>query len=86
MGHVHTPCYIHLSETKTYLVVNGTASSTDGFAESIGYFRNIPAQVMWEVVDKYPVGDFRIVDLGDADKDDSYLQFIKPYKYDLSVF
>jgi hypothetical protein len=85
LGHVHVPLFMHLNETGTYLVVNGTGSGVDPYAETLGYFRTMPCQTMWEITEQYPVGDFRIVDLTDAGKDDTYARFIKPYGHELSV-
>lgn len=83
LGHVHVPLFMHLNETRTQLIINGTGSGTDPYAESMGFFNTRPTQVIWESTDQYPVGDFRIVDLGDADGDSRFNDFIKPYDYEL---
>lgn len=85
MGHVHTPLYMHLNETNSFLVINGTGSGTDAFAASMGFFRTKPTQVLMEVTKSYPVGDFRIIDLSDADNEKRYESIIQPYKYGLEV-
>lgn len=84
LGHVHVPLFMHLNETHTQLIINGSGSGTDPYAESVGYYMTRPTQVIWESTEMYPVGDFRIVDLGDADKDARFESIIKPYNYELS--
>jgi hypothetical protein len=83
--HVHTPLFMPLSESNTELVVNGTMSGTDGFSESIGFYRTIPYQVMFESTPEYVVGDSRKVRLDDADMDTNFENIIKPYKYELML-
>jgi hypothetical protein len=85
MGHVHTPLFMPLNESNTRLVVNGTMSGTDGFSESISYWRTTPFQVIFETTPAYMVGDFRMVQLDDVDTDASYEQIIKPYDYELML-
>jgi hypothetical protein len=83
--HVHTPLSMPLAESNTELVVNGTMSGTDGFSDSIGYYRTTPYQVMFECTQPYVVGDFRKVRLDDADEDPSFERIIKPYNYELML-
>jgi hypothetical protein len=85
MGHVHVPLYMHLNETNTRLIVNGTASGTDPYAETVGFFRTRPSQVIWESTADYAVGDFRIVDLGDADDNADFEEIIEPYDYKMKL-
>ncbi len=85
LGHVHVPLNMHLNETNTELVVNGTGSGTDGYAESLGFFRTKPHQVLFEVTENYAVGDFRKIALDDADHDERYEQIVSPYKHGLEV-
>lgn len=82
VGHVHTPTFITL-DNGTELVVNGTGSGLDPFAQSISIFESNPAQVMFESTKQFPVGDQRKVFLKYADKDSSWEDIIKPYKYTL---
>jgi hypothetical protein len=84
LGHVHVPLFMSLCESNTELVVNGTGSGTDGFAESISFFRTTPYQVLWEVTGGYAVGDFRKIRLDDADAVGEYEKIIKPYNYELT--
>lgn len=70
-GHWHQPSQFMLQDG-TICVVNGCLIGTESYAQNaIGYFNSMPAQVMFESVSDYPVGDFRIVQLRDADYDDS---------------
>lgn len=85
LGHVHTPLFMHLNETFTYLVVNGTMSGTDGFSESVGFFRTKPQQVLMEVTTTHAIGDFRMISLDDADCDARFDKIIRPYEYGLEV-
>lgn len=85
LGHVHVPLYMHLNETNTRLIINGTASGTDPYAESVGFFRTRPSQVIWETTDGHAVGDFRIVDLTDADEVVAYEDIIEPYDHDMLI-
>lgn len=77
-GHVHKPL---LTETDfgTTLVINGSGSGVDTYAQSIGYTANNPCQVLFESTPDYAVGDFRIIRLKDADKESRYEQIITPY-------
>jgi hypothetical protein len=85
LGHVHVPLSMYLNESGTELVINGTGSGTDAYAESLGFFRTKPHQVMFEVTKDYAVGDFRKIGLDDADVDTKYESIIKPYRYGLEV-
>ena len=68
-GHWHQPSLFMLPDG-TNCVVNGSLIGSDSYAQNgIGYFNSMPAQIMFESVADYPVGDFRIVQLRDADKD-----------------
>lgn len=66
-GHVHVPCYTTLNNG-TELVVNGTMSGIDPFAQSIGIVKNNPCQQLFEITPTQPVGDMRFVRLKEADE------------------
>lgn len=85
LGHVHVPLNMHLNETGTELVINGTGSGTDAYAESLGFFRTKPHQVLFEVTKGYAVGDWRKIALDDADDEEEYEQIVQPYKHGLEV-
>jgi hypothetical protein len=86
LAHVHTAIYLpYLQSTKTALIVNGTMSGTDGFANSRGFFFTTPQQCIWETTAQVPVGDFRSVFLLDADENSKYNGIIKPYEYGLEI-
>lgn len=70
-GHWHQPSQFMLPDG-TICVVNGSLIGSESFAQNaIGYFNSMPAQIMFESVSDYPVGDFRIIQLRDADHDES---------------
>jgi hypothetical protein len=78
MGHVHVPVSTTL-DNGAELIINGTGSGTDNFAQSIGILSNNPCQVIFEATEDYVVGDFRKVFLKDADSDEYYDKIIQPY-------
>lgn len=70
-GHWHQPSQFMLPDG-TVCVVNGSLIGSESFAQNgIGFFNSMPAQIMFESVPEYPVGDFRIVQLRDADNDEA---------------
>jgi hypothetical protein len=76
VGHVHTPLATTL-KNDTELVVNGTASGLDPYAQSIGISSNKPVQTIFEVTPEYSVGDYRRVHLLDAGNNPKYDKIIK---------
>lgn len=79
VGHVHKITWQTL-DNGVEVLVNGTLSGTDPFAQSIGIMHNNPAQQIFEVTPKYRVGDVRFVRVKDADNDTSLEKIIKPLK------
>jgi predicted phosphodiesterase len=70
-GHWHQPSQFMLPDG-TVCVVNGSLIGSESFAQNgIGFFNSMPAQVMFESVPDYPVGDFRILQLRDADHNEA---------------
>jgi predicted phosphodiesterase len=70
-GHWHQPSMFMLPDGTT-CIVNGALIGSDPFAQNgVGFFNSMPAQVMFESVPGFPVGDFRVVQLRDADLDES---------------
>jgi hypothetical protein len=78
-GHVHTPLAT-LTESGAMMIINGTLSGTDSFAQSIGIFRNNPTQQLFEVTEAHAVGDMRFIQVGTADKETRFDEIIKPFK------
>lgn len=75
-GHWHQPSLFMLPDG-TSCIVNGSLIGSESYAQNgIGYFNSMPAQVMFESVSDYPVGDFRIVQLRDADKNKDFDKII----------
>jgi hypothetical protein len=82
LGHVHTPLYLSLKGVK--LVINGTGSGSDGYAQSIGHgFHSEAVQTLFEVTPDYAVGDYRQIHLDDADEIVHYNTIISPWEYGL---
>ena len=81
-GHVHHPVYTHVGEGVKVLI-NGCLIGTDPYALSVGIANSQPAQVLWEVTEKYVQGDIRSIYVADADNDPTYEKIIKPYNYEI---
>ena len=78
-GHTHIPLATILNNGTT-LLCNGNLSGVDEFCLSIGIVTNHPSQQLFEVTDKYCVGDLRNVMVLEADKDKSLDKIIEPFK------
>lgn len=76
-GHVHKATYQSL-DNGTELVINGTLSGTDAFAQSIGITSNHPTQQLLEVTQDHAVGDMRFIRLINADNDQTLDKIIEP--------
>lgn len=79
VGHVHTPM-VQLMDNGVYLVINGCLSGLDPFANSIGIFESHPTQQLFEVTKEHAVGDFRMIQVKEADEDKSLDKIIKPFE------
>jgi hypothetical protein len=77
-GHTHIPLATILNNGTT-LLCNGNLSGVDEFCLSIGIVTNHPSQQLFEVTDKYCVGDLRNVMVLEADKDKSLDKIIAPF-------
>jgi hypothetical protein len=75
-GHWHQPS-IWMLQDGTICIVNGCLLGSDPYGQnSVGFFNSMPAQIMFESVKGYPVGDHRIVQLRDADNVTEYDKII----------
>lgn len=80
VGHVHTPLKTQLANG-AYVVVNGALIPADNFCISIGIPETVCAQVIFESVPGYPVGDSRFIKLDQkVDKDKSLDKIIQPWR------
>jgi len=79
VGHVHVPT-IQLTDSGTTLLINGTLSGVDAFAQSIGILSSHPTQTLFEVVPGHAVGDTRIIHLKNADNKTELDKIIKPFE------
>lgn len=79
LGHVHTPVVHHMTNG-AWLVINGCLVPADNYCVSLGLPETVSDQVMFEVVEGHPVGDFRFITLDKAiDTDASLDQVIQPW-------
>lgn len=67
VGHVHKAT-VQVLDNGVILLINGTLSGTDPFAQSLGITGNFAIQCFHEVTEDYAVGDIRIVRLESADQ------------------
>lgn len=79
VGHVHVPT-VQETESGTMLLINGTMSGADPFAQSIGIFSKNATQTLFEVVKGHAVGDIRLIRLRNADDKGEYDKIIEPFK------
>jgi len=63
LGHYHTPTYTIVGTADTNLIIGGCMSGVDPYAQSIGVYRSIPVQTIWEATPQYSVGDLRQIRL-----------------------
>lgn len=78
-GHTHVPLTTLLNNG-VMLLCNGNLSGVDEYCLSLGIVKNNPSQQLFEITDKYPVGDLRNVMVLDADKEKELDKIIKPLK------
>lgn len=78
-GHTHIPLATILNNG-VVLLCNGNLSGVDEFCLSIGIVTNHPSQQLFEVTEKYSVGDLRNVMVLEADKDKKLDKIIEPFK------
>lgn len=82
VGHVHCPT-IQVTDNGVVLLVNGTLSGADAYAQSIGIFGNEPTQMLFEVTKSHAVGDIRFIRLKQADNLERLDKIIDPIKGNL---
>lgn len=82
VGHVHTPMTM-LLKNGVHLIVNGTGSGTDSFAQSLGIYDSFAVQTIFEATEDFAVGDYRMILLDDADENPRYEAIIKPWNHGL---
>lgn len=78
-GHVHVST-IQETDSGTMLLINGTLSGLDGYAQSIGIFSRNATQTMFESTPGFPVGDIRLIRLRKADTNAKLDQIIVPFQ------
>lgn len=78
-GHVHV-CTVQETDSGTMLLINGTLSGLDAYAQSLGIFSTNATQTLFEVTPGYAVGDIRLIRLRGADKLARLDTIIAPFK------
>lgn len=78
-GHVHVST-IQETDSGTMLLINGTLSGLDPYAQSLGIFSTNATQTLFEVTPGYAVGDIRLIRLRGADKLEKLDAIIKPFQ------
>lgn len=78
VGHVHVST-IQETDSGTMLLINGTLSGLDAFAQSLGIFSKNATQTLFEVVPGHAVGDIRMIRLKNADNKPHLEKIIKPF-------
>ncbi len=78
VGHSHSSV-VHITDEGTALIMNGCLSGLDTFAQSLGIFGNTPSQTMFESTEAHALGDVRIIQLKQADKQTNLDKIIIPY-------
>lgn len=80
-GHWHTPT-VQMLPSGGYLIVNGSLIGGEPFGQNgIGVFNPEPAQVMFLTTQGYPVKDVSIVQVREADEDESLDDIIPPPEF-----
>ncbi|MGH7974934.1 MAG: hypothetical protein ACREBR_05370 [bacterium] len=82
-GHVHQAAHFQVS-SGAHIIINGSMIGTDSFAQGVGITGNNPVQVMWEMNQKFAVGDSRWLFVSAGDKQERFEKIIKPYNYELA--
>lgn len=79
VGHTHCPSVSYLPGGSA-MITNGCLCPVDQFAVSIGILENLSAQVLFESIADYPLGDIRFIKVGiEHDKDTSLDKLVKPW-------
>lgn len=77
-GHTHIDMKTTLNNG-TVLLCNGCMSGIDEYALSLGITKNLPSQQLFEVTEKYAVGDMRTIMLEEADERKELDLIIEPF-------
>lgn len=78
-GHVHVST-VQETESSTMLMINGTLSGLDAYAQSLGIFSTNATQTIFETTAEYAVGDIRLIKLRKADTNKELDRIIVPFK------
>lgn len=76
-GHFHQP------RVQPAWLMNGALVPPNGYARGAGYIGEPCAQMLWEWVEGYPLGDLRIIRVGpDQDRDEKLGTLIPPFRFE----
>ncbi len=78
-GHVHTGLVMKMNNG-CYLVVNGGGCTPDSYVTSLDIMESPQSQVLFEITEKYAVGDSRFIDMTGVLQDKSLDRIIKPFE------
>lgn len=78
VGHIHMGSLVHL-QNQVKLITNGALVPSDEYSRSIGMFESTCGQTMWESTPGHVVGDYRFIEVNDADTDSSLDAIIRPF-------
>jgi predicted phosphodiesterase len=80
VGHTHVASLSQLA-SGAFLVTNGCLPPVDQFAVSIGILENRASQSLFEMTEKHPVGDFRMIQVGvKEDSNEALDNLINPWQ------
>jgi len=78
-GHVHTGLVMRMNNG-CYLIVNGGGVTPDSYVNTLDIYESPQCQVMFEITEKYPVGDSRFIEMTGVAKDKELDKIIVPYE------
>lgn len=81
-GHTHVKFSL-VTKDGTLVYNAPSMSGVDSFAHSIGINHNLTEQLMFETTSNHIMGDSRMLNVSDADKDPSFDKIIHPYGKEL---
>jgi hypothetical protein len=78
LGHHHWPALSRIPgrQPSAWLAINGSAVGRSAFTQAMNLACSPPVQCFWEVTDRFPVGNYRQVDLWLADEDERYERIV----------
>lgn len=78
-GHVHTGLVMRMNNG-CYLIVNGGGVTPDSYVNTMDIMESPQSQVMFEITEKYAVGDSRFIEMSGVAKEAKLDKIIVPYE------